>query len=197
MVVDLETIIKMKVKEAKQYLEECLDSLNRIKGTNLKVIDQETLKTKPSAKMCDSVIFTLSLDSDIFFKVHTTLWINIDEYNKLDYQKALMENIWDQVKEEVLKHNGQAILNGLQIPKVTLNGLGTYGPTATPRKEPLSINPDVVIYNKADIDTTLDLESYRLQQAIKQSRDDILAELKLKEHPRLRDEEDWYGKFDI
>ena len=178
----------MKLKEARQYLEECLDSLNRIKGTNLKVVDQETLKTKPSAKICDSVTFTLSLgpNTDIFFKLHTTLWINIDEYNKLEYQKALMENIWHQVKREVLKHNEQAILNSLQISKATLNGLGTYGPTATLRPGPVYIDPNTV-YTKADVDMTLDLESYRLQQILKQCRDDLLVSGPINN----RDEEDW------
>ena len=168
-------IYSMKVIEAKEYIEECIKVLNNIKGTNIQLLDKEAIKTRPSAKVCDHARFTLGLkNTDFCFGLMLDLWVNIDERNKLEYQKCLMSEIWKRVKEGLLKHNEQAILNGLQISKATLNGLGTYEPPATKRSNPIYIDPDSayidtgVLYSKTDIDMTL--EGYRHQQIVKQHR---------------------------
>ena len=198
-------IYNMKVKEAKQYLDECLETINRIKGTDIKVIKQDNQRTRRSAKFCDTVEFTMVYNRNNFFKLHINLWTNIDERNKEEFQKALIENIWDQVRkvrrEILLEQNQQAILNSVGLSKITLNGLGTYTrPAATPRKEPVYIDPNSVyidtgaIYNKADVDMTLDLEGYRLQQLSKQSGPIFLTQAEydaLAQH-NLINENAWY-----
>lgn len=194
----------MKVKEAKQYLEECLETINRIKGTDIQVIRQDNQKTRRNAKFCDTVEFTMVYNGNNFFKLHINLWTNIDESNKEEFQKALIENIWSQVRKVrrdiLLEQNQQAILNGVRLSKITLNGLPDYQPMAAPRNDPVYIDHDSayidtgVIYNKADIDTTLDLEGYRLQQLSKQSGPIFLtqAEYDALAQNNLINENAWY-----
>ena len=190
----------MKAKDAKQYLTECIETINRIKGTDLKLIHQEFQKTRPNAKFCDSVIFTLVFDKRNFFKLYTNLWVNVNENTKAEYQKCLIENIWERVREinrnKKLEQNKKKIVNNLGISPISL-GLGEY----TRRPEPVYIDPNSayvktnmeVDYSKADIDMTL--EGFRHQQVLKQHRDELLAALELEEHPRLQDKDDWDNTY--
>ena len=147
----------MKAKDAKQYLIECIETINRIKGTDLKLIRQEFQKTRPNAKFCDSVIFTLVFDKRNFFKLYMNLWVNINEKTKAEYQKCLIENIWERVREinrnKKLEQNKKKIVNSLGISPASL-GLPDYGlPMAT-------FNQPKEIY--------YDLKGYELQQQKKE-----------------------------
>ena len=169
----------MKVKEARQLIEECIDAIKEVKSKDIKIIKQELYKTEPNAKICNGVSFTFRYftgTKNNFFKVAVNLWHNIEGDLKVEYQKYLMQKIWNKLKESE-QPKQQSPLSSWA--KVICNGLGTYNPPkpSVVRSGPVYIDTDTA-YVKTDIDTTLDLEGYRLQQTLKQCRDDILANLK-------------------
>ena len=186
----------MKVKEARLYLDECLETINRIKGTDLKVIKQDNQKTRRSAKFCDTVEFTMVYNGNNFFKLHINLWTNIDERNKEEFQKALIGNIWDQIRKVrrdiLLEQNQKVIMNGLGISPITLNGLPDYKPMPAYIDNNQDFIDTGAIYNKADIDLTL--RGYGVQQQIKQGGPVFLTQAEydaLAQH-NLIDEHTWY-----
>lgn len=158
----------MKVKEARQLMEECIDAIKEVKCKDIKIIKQELYKTEPTAKFCNGVSYTLRYFSgtkNTFFKVAVNLWHNIEGELRVEYQKHLIQKIWDKLKEATTPPDTKAVLGGWA--KVVCNGLPTYKPMR--RNEPIYIDPNTA-YAKTDIDTTLDLEGFRRQQQIKQHR---------------------------
>ena len=171
-------------------MEECIDAIKEVKNKDIKIIKQELYKTEPNAKICNGVSFTFRYftgTKNNFFKVAVNLWHNIEGDLKVEYQKYLMQKIWNKVKEsEQPKQQQQSPLSSWA--KVICNGLATYKPVepvVKRRREPIYIDTDTA-YAKADIDMTLD--GYGLQQILKQHKDDFSGP---KDHPRLRDDDDW------
>ena len=174
----------MKEKEARQLMEECIEAIKEVKNKDKKIIKQELYKTEPNAKICNGVSFTFRYftgTKNNFFKVAVNLWHNIEGDLKVEYQKYLMQKIWNKLKESEQPKQQQSPLSSWA--KVICNGLGTYKPMK--RNEPIYIDPDSA-YSKADIDMTLD--GYGLQQILKQHKDDLPISGP-KDHPRLRDDE--------
>ena len=155
----------MKVKEARQLMEECIDAIKEVKSKDIKIIKQELYKTELTAKFCNGVSYTLRYFSgtkNVFFKVAVNLWHNIEGDLKVEYQKHLIQKIWDKLKEAEAKYIQQPQQSLSSWAKVVCNGLGTYKPVK--RNEPIYIDSN----SAYGIDTTLD--GYRLQQQVKQNR---------------------------
>lgn len=191
----------MKVKEARQLVEEVLDALKQVKDKDLIIVKQDLYKTKPTARLCNGVSFTFRYftnEKNNFFKVAVNLWHNIDGSLREDYQKYLMQKIWNKVKEVDVKPDSKTILSN--YAKIVCNGLGTYNtPKAKPRKEPVYIDHDSAYIDTGVIPSTsnyarldVDLTGYAVQQVLKQHRDDLLISGP-KDHPRVNDEE--IGKY--
>ena len=184
----------MKVKEARELIEECIQAIKEVKSKDIKVVKQELYKTELTAKFCNGVSYTLRYFSgtkNVFFKVAVNLWHNIEGDLKVEYQKYLIQKIWDKLKEAEAKYIQQPQQSLSSWAKTVCNGLGTYTqPVATKRNNPVYIDTNAA-YNKADIDMALDLEGFRRQQVLKQHKDDLLAASGLKEHPRLQDKDEW------
>lgn len=179
-------------------MEECIDAIKEVKSKDIKIIKQELYKTEPTARLCNGVSYTLRYFSgtkNVFFKVAVNLWHNIEGDLKVEYQKYLMQKIWNKLKEAEAKYIQQPQQSLSSWAKVVCNGLGTYKPVepvvVKRRSEPVYINPNSA-YSKKDVDMTL--AGYGLQQKIKQQRDDLQVASGLKEHPRLHDEEE-SGKY--
>lgn len=178
----------MKVKEARELIEECIQAIKEVKSKDIKIIKQELYKTEPNARICNGVSFTFRYftgTNNNFFKVAVNLWRNIEGDLKVEYQKYLMQKIWNKLKESEQPKQQQPLSSWA---KVVCNGLGTYTrPAATKRNEPIYIDLDSA-YSKTDIDMTLD--GYGLQQVLKQHKDDLLISGPI-EHSSPQDEEGW------
>ena len=179
----------MKVKEARELIEECIQAIKEVKSKDIKIIKQELYKTEPNARICNGVSFTFRYftgTNNNFFKVAVNLWHNIEGDLKVEYQKHLMQKIWNKLKESEQPKQQQPLSSWA---KVICNGLSTYTrPAATKRNEPIYIDPDSA-YSKTDIDMTLN--GYGLQQQIKQHKDELLPALGLEEQLSPQDEEGW------
>ena len=127
----------MKVQDLKEIVKHCVKTLQDVKKVDLKIAKYDLQKTRPSAKLCDSVDFTFvykkpALSKSIFFKMHFDLWVHLKTDDmKLEYSKMVLETMWEEIKEQEKKLLADFSKNKQQsgtFKPFTLNGLGTYKP---------------------------------------------------------------------
>lgn len=177
----------MKVKEARELIEECIQAIKEVKSKDIRIVKQELYKTELTAKFCNGVSYTLRYFSgtkNVFFKVAVNLWHNIEGELRVEYQKHLIQKIWDKLKEAEAKYIQQPQQSLSSWAKVVCNGLATYKPVepvvVKRRSEPVYINPNAAYDKTVEEETIdpieLDLKGYEQQLKEKPRRPRLIED---------------------
>lgn len=183
--------------EVVKLVQECVETLAKAKDIDLSIFDIRDDKT------LGALIFDIKLELSFGAVFRTKLCFNntilksllTEDYeDKAELGKFIISKIWHDIRDYVnddpidsqMRRMGMNKINipgfngiggvyqsaNAPIPQIKDNGDGNYKPVK--RNEPIYIDPNAA-YARTDIDTTLELEGYRLQQLLKQG---ILANSK-------------------
>lgn len=179
--------------EVVKLVQDCVKTLAKVKDIDLSIFDirdDETL---------GALVFDIKLESNFGAVFGTKLCLNntilksllTEDYEgKAELGKSIISKIWHDIRDYVnddpidsqMRRMGMNKINipgfngiggvyqqsNTPTPQIKDNGDGTYKPVK--RNEPIYIDPNTA-YARTDIDMTL--EGYRLQQILKQHKDDL------------------------
>lgn len=162
--------LSMTKTEIKKLVKTCVETLARVKDIDLRVFDIRDDET------FGDLIFDIRLEPNFGTRLYIDPDILKGNDDKVEFGKAVMRKIWGDVRgrleNDIDKQTRRMGMNKINIPSLERSG-------------PIYIDPDSA-YSKTDIDMTLD--GYRLQQILKQRKDDFSGP---KDHPRLRNDDGW------
>ena len=141
--------------EAVKLVQECVETLAGVKDIDLSVFDIRDDET------FGALVFDIRLEPNFGTKLYIDCCVLEYSDDKAEFGKAIMRKIWGDVRghleNNVDKQTGRMGMNKINTADLKRNGL-------------IYIDPNTA-YAKADIDTALD--GYKLQQILKQHKDDL------------------------
>lgn len=156
--------LSMTKTEIKKLVKTCVETLAKVKDIDLSVFDIRDDET------FGDLVFDIRLEPNFGITLCIDPYILKDNNGKEEFGKAVMRKIWANVRghleNDIDKQMRRMRMNKINIPSLEKNG-------------PICIDPNTA-YARTDIDTTLD--GYKLQQILKQCKDDLLISGPINKH---------------